>query len=145
MNTKKTIESFECSQIDAGGFTTTLDGVYDWAKAIVSDINDQFGRVPLSTQISMFRQFGSEFFQLIIWDEQSKNRHSISFQIGFPHNYHLTRVKAPDATEAMHMIGIVTSTIKSRSFIGNQDCEFNQYCIPIELPEGHTNGRLYIA
>lgn len=144
MNNNQPTETLERCQLDAGGFTTTLDSVYDWAKSVIADINAQFGDAQLSTRVSMFRQFGHEFVNLSIWDAQEKNRHAICFQLGAPHNYHLTRNKVPDATEAMHMIGIITSAINSKSFIGNQENEFNKYCAPDEWSLGQTNSRLYI-
>ncbi len=144
MSDNETKTTLEMCDLQSYGFTTTLNAVYDWATAVVNDIKDQFGDADLNTKISAYRQFGHENVVFSVWGDKEKDSHDIVFRIGFAHNYLLNRPNVPDTTEALHMIGIVTSSLNSKSAIGSQSNEFNEYCTPDEWGKDHTNAKLYV-
>lgn len=140
------VHDMEHCRLPASGFTETLSPVYDWAKAIVSDMRKQLSSEKIKADLWAYREQSCEWLCLDISEVANG---SLIFLIGEPHNYSLnspaTVINVPDMTEALHMAGIICDALGAKIEIGRRNNEVNPYCTPSKWTPGQTNARLQIS
>jgi hypothetical protein len=130
--------------LPASGFTFTLPGVHQWAKEAVQAIRSKLDTGEISVRVWAYREQGHEWLacDFINKDkdrESPENGLSITFLIGYPHNFGAEDLNVPDMSEALHMIGLVVTSLGAKVELGLSKNETNPSCTKTPWKPGQTN------
>lgn len=137
-------KKLETCRLPAGGFTETLTGVYDWAKAVVAKAKECLGEAPVKVLVWAYRHQSWELLAVDFHTDDGRD-YSMTFMIGDRHDFELSEPSVPDMTEALHMVGILCEALGATIQIGRRGNEVNPYCTPEQWQPGQTSGQLALA